>query len=169
MSFAYGMVYCRFSKQKLITKSSTRAEVVGISDYLPYNIWICLFMVEQGYDIKQNILFQDNQSAIKMEKKGKKSCTGNSRHIDIHYLFAKNRIERNKISIAYCSTEHMLIDFSTKALQGAIFAKFCDVVIGWKHVDTLQMGPSSTKERVGGVVKFRSNQEDIDSNNNDVW
>ena len=121
-------------------------------------------MVEQGYDIKQNILFQDNQSAIKMEKKGKKSCTGNSRHIDIHYLFAKNRIERNKISIAYCSTEHMLTDFFTKALQGSLFANFCDVIMGWKHVDTLQMGPSSTKERVGGVVKFRSNQEDIDSN-----
>ena len=29
-------------------------------------------MEDQGYDIKQNILFQDNQSAIKMEKNGKK-------------------------------------------------------------------------------------------------
>ena len=30
-------------------------------------------MEEQGYDIKQKFLFQDNQSAIKMEGKGKKS------------------------------------------------------------------------------------------------
>ena len=53
----------------------------------------------------------------------------------------------------------MLVDFSTKALQGAIFAKFCDVIIGWKHVDTLQMGPTSTKERAENVVKVKSNQE----------
>ena len=29
--------------------------------------------------------------------------------------------------------------------------------MGWKHIDTLQMGPSSTKERVVNVVKVRSN------------
>ena len=91
MSFGYGMVHCKSSKQKLNTKSSIKDEVVGVSDYLPNNIWICLFMGAQGYEIKQNILFQDNQSAINMEKKKKKLLTGNSRHIDIRYLFAKKR------------------------------------------------------------------------------
>ena len=57
----------------------------------------------------------------------------------------------------------MLAYFFTKSLLGALFAKFCDVIMGWKHVDTLQMGPTSTKERVGNVVKFRSIQEEIDS------
>ena len=83
MSFGYGMVHYKSSKQKLNTKSSTEAKVVGVSYYLPYNICICSFMGAQGYDIKQNILVQDNQSAIKIEKNGKKSNTGNSRHIDI--------------------------------------------------------------------------------------
>ena len=49
----------------------------------------------------------------------------------------------------------MLADFFTKALQGALFAKFCDVIMGWKHVDTLQMGPPSTKDHVGNLVKVR--------------
>ena len=57
----------------------------------------------------------------------------------------------------------MLTDFLTKALQGALFSKFHDVIMGWKHVDTLHMGPPLTKERVGNVVKFRSNQEEIES------
>ena len=39
-----------------------------MSDYLPYNMYICLFMGAQEYDIKQNILFQDNQIVIKMKK-----------------------------------------------------------------------------------------------------
>ena len=77
--------------RKKNTKISNEANVVGVNDYLTYNIWICLFIGAQGYDIKQNI-FQDNQSEIKMKKNGKKSCTGNSRHIDIHYFFAKDRV-----------------------------------------------------------------------------
>ena len=116
-------------------------------------------MISQEYDIKQKFLFQDNQSAINMEKNGKKSCTGNSRHIDIRYFFAQENIESKKNSIAYCTTVHILAGFFTKSLQGALFAKFCDVIMGWKHIDTLQMGPPSTKERFGDVVKVRSNQE----------
>ena len=50
----------------------------------------------------------------------------------------------------------MLADFFTKDLQGSQFAKFRDVIMRWKHVDTLQMVPPSTKERVGNVVKVRS-------------
>ena len=34
----------------------------------------------------------------------------------------------------------------------------------WKHVDTLQEVPTSTKDRVANVVKVRSNQEEIKSN-----
>ena len=58
----------------------------------------------------------------------------------------------------------MFTDFLTKSIQGALFAKFRDVIMGRKHVYTLQMGPPSTKEHVGNVVKVRSNQEEIDSN-----
>ena len=66
-------------------------------------------MGAQGYDIKQNILLQDNQSAINNEKN--RTCTGNSKHIDIHYFFAKDQFESNNTSIEYFSTEHMLVDF----------------------------------------------------------
>ena len=52
ISFVYGMVHFKSTKQKLNTKSFTNAEVLGVSNYLPYNIWICLFMGAQGYDIK---------------------------------------------------------------------------------------------------------------------
>ena len=38
MSFGTGIVHGKASKQKLNTKSSTETEVVGTSDYLPYNI-----------------------------------------------------------------------------------------------------------------------------------
>ena len=110
-------------------------------------------MGAQRYSIKQNILFQDNQSEINVEKNRNKSCTGNYRHIDIHYLFVKYRVDSNKILIAYCSTDHMLVDFFTKYLQGSLFVKFREVIIVWKHIDTLQMGPPSINDCVVNVVE----------------
>ena len=38
MPFGYGMVHFKSSKQKLKTKCSNEAELVGVSDYLTYNI-----------------------------------------------------------------------------------------------------------------------------------
>ena len=73
-----GIIHTKSSKQKLNTKSSTEAEVVGLSEYLPYNIWLLHFLEAQGYPIKNNIVYQDNQSAIRMERNGRNSCTGNS-------------------------------------------------------------------------------------------
>ena len=40
ISFGYGMVHCNSRKKKLNTKSSTKTEVVGVSYYPPYKIWI---------------------------------------------------------------------------------------------------------------------------------
>ena len=37
------------------------------------------------------------------------------------------------------------------------------MIMGWKHVDTLQMEPPSTKECVVNVVKVSSNREEIKS------
>lgn len=83
MSMGRGLVHGRSSKQKLNTKSSIEAELVGVSEYLPYNIWLVIFLKEQGYIISRNKLMQGNQSAIRLEKNGRHSCTGNSRDIDI--------------------------------------------------------------------------------------
>ena len=87
MSFGTGVIHTRSSKQKLNTKSSTEAKLVGVSEYLPYHIWLVNFLQHQGYNIKNKILYQDNQSAIKMEKNGRNSCTGNSRHIDVSFFY----------------------------------------------------------------------------------
>ena len=83
MSFGTGVIHARSNKHKLNTKSSTEAEVVRVSDYLPFNIWVRMFMEEQGYQLRQNIIYQDNESAIKLEKNGRMSCGQKSRHINI--------------------------------------------------------------------------------------
>ena len=89
LSFGTGILHGKSSKQKLNTKSSTEAELVAVSDYIPYHIWMINFLRHQGYEVKRKVLYQDNQSAIKMETNGRNSCTGNSRHIDIRFFCSR--------------------------------------------------------------------------------
>jgi hypothetical protein len=113
MSFGRGAVLCKSSKQKLNTKSSTEAELVGASDYLPNTIWVKMFLSAQGYNVEKNEFLQDNQSAMKLEMNGRASCGQKSRHIDIRYFFMKDRITTEGVDVVYCPTEEMLADFFT--------------------------------------------------------
>ena len=81
-----------------------------------------------------NIIYQDNQSAIHMEKNGRNSCTGNSRHIHIRYFFVKDRIDKREMRVEYCSTHLMLADFFTKPLMGELFRKLRDVIMGYTSI-----------------------------------
>jgi hypothetical protein len=113
-------------------------------------IWTKRFMKEQGYDLDENIFYQDNQSTIKIEKNGRKSCGPQSRHIDIRYFFIKDRLNSEGIVIEYCPTEQMLADFFTKPLQGGVFRRLRDVVMGHSHTDVLKtFAPDVPQERVG--------------------
>ena len=99
ISFGHRMVHCQSNKHKLNTKSSTEAEIVGTSKYVPFPIWLAMFMYEQGYPIKQNVLFHDNKSAIKMENNGRDSCTGISRHINIRLFFVNDRVDKGGLIV----------------------------------------------------------------------
>ena len=80
--------------------------------------------------MKKKLLFQDNESTIKMEVNGRNSCTGNSRHVDIRFFFVHDRVKTGKVDVVYCPTGKMVADFFTKPLQGSIFKKFRASVMG---------------------------------------
>jgi hypothetical protein len=149
ISLGRGAAMSKSSKQKLNTKSSTEAELVGASDYVPNSIWAARFLSHQGYPLKTNTLHQDNQSAMKMERNGRSSCGQKSRHIDIRYFFIKDRVDSGEIDIVYCPTEMMVADFFTKPLQGALFRKLKAVIMGDIDVATFLDMSSRPKECVG--------------------
>jgi hypothetical protein len=150
VSFGRGAAMSKSSKQKLNTKSSTEVELVGASDYLPYPIWAKKFLEAQGYPLNENVFYQDNQSTIKFQKNGRKSCGPKSRHIDIWYFFIKNRLDLEHMDVKHCPTEQMLANFFTKPLQGSLFRKFRDVIMGHKRIDSLkEIVPAPFQERVG--------------------
>ena len=117
-------------KQKLNTKSSTEAELVGADDISSLILWTQLFMDAQGYPIAKNILYQDNKSAILLEQNGKQSSSKRTRHLNIRYFFLTDQHERGNITIEYCPTDEMVGDYMTKPLQGSKFMKFRRLIMG---------------------------------------
>ena len=161
MSFGTGTVHQRSSKQKINVKSSTEAELVGSSEYVPYNVWLKNFLESQGYVINDNVLFQDNESTIKMQTNGRRSCTGNSRHVHIRYFFVKNLIDRKQIRVVYCPTGKMLADFFTKPLQGELYRYFRNIIMGYSPITDLITEVLKIKERVEKNAKWHKYEKKL--------
>ena len=70
-------------KQKLNNRSSTKSEVVGVDDFMPGILWKSKFMKAQDYDVVENIIFQDNKSAILLENNCKTLSGKRTKHISI--------------------------------------------------------------------------------------
>ena len=66
ISTGYGTLHFQSSKKKLNENFSTEAKLIGTSDYVPFNLWMVMFMESQGYKIKKNILFRYHQRKISM-------------------------------------------------------------------------------------------------------
>ena len=123
ISMGIGGVYCKSSKQKLMTKSSTEAELVAISDALPQIVWMKHFLEAQGYAPEPAHIWEDNMSTICLAKTGR-SCSERSRHIQIRYFWIYDYLTRGDVTLQYLHTDKMIADFFTKPLQGAKFKLF---------------------------------------------
>ena len=139
ISFGRGIILGRSTKQKINTTSSTESELVGAADYLPNVVWLMRFLEHQGYKVKSSVLYQDNESAIRLERNAQRSSSRRTRHLDIKYFWVKDKLKIEKIDVAYCPTESMVADFFTKPLQGNIFRKLKEIVMGRKLISSLNI------------------------------
>ena len=96
---------------------------------MPQVLWTRCFLRAQGYDAVDSIVYQDNQSAILLEKNGQASSGKRTRHINIRYFFVKDRIDKGEVRVEYCPTKRMIADYFTKPLQGTQFQVMRDLIL----------------------------------------
>ena len=127
------------TKAKCSTRSSTIQELVAVDEMMNDILWTRLFMKEQGIKVTDNILYQDNKSAILLEKNGRASSSKRTKHIEIRYYYVADRIAKGDLAVVWCPTDKMIADYLTKPLQGKMFIRFRDVLMGavpmWHDVD----------------------------------
>ena len=124
-------------KANINTISSTEAKLVGTADILPMIIWARMFLDDQGLYVKLSKVHQDNKSTIMLIVNGRLCSSKRTRHIWIHYYFIKDRVDKGEIEVVFCPTEIMLADFVTKPLQGYVFLRMRDVMMGISNLSSL--------------------------------
>jgi hypothetical protein len=122
LTLGKGAVDTISAKQKLNTRSSTEAELVGADGIVPQAIWTRMFLEEQGYSC-ETIVYQDDTSAILFEKNGTESSSKRTRHISVRYYYIKDCIDKGYMRVEYCNTDDIKGDFPSKPLQGKKFIK----------------------------------------------
>ena len=117
------------SRQKLVTKSSTESEVVGLSDGLTSALWVREMLVDQGHDIGAMSVYQDNKGVLAIMQRGR-SPKHRTRHLNIRHFFARDRMLSGEISLKYMPTGEMVADLLTKPVTGALFEKLSAKMTG---------------------------------------
>ena len=163
-----GVLHSRSAKQKINTKSSCETELVGNSDYLPYAIWFMYFLNAQGYHVEKKILYQDNQSTIKLLKNGRKSAGKQSKHISARFFWMVDRIKREDLTVEFCPSGLMLGDFFTKSLQGSLFRKMRDVVMGSAPIETLKTEEELGRTKISDELHVNDCIDDVANSSNGV-
>jgi hypothetical protein len=151
LSMGKGSIYSHSGAQKLVARSSTEAEIIGVDDVMPQMMWTSYFLKAQGVKVVDTVLLQDNKSSILLEKNGRASSGKRTRHIDIRYFFVADRVANGELRIEYCPTGDMVADYFTKPLQGTAFYKG----VCWK-LPTRSTQTRTRKRKIG--VKDRTSK-----------
>jgi hypothetical protein len=110
---------------KCNTKSSTETELILLADKLADVIWMQYIIECQGYDIDKYVVFQDNMSALLLEKNGCISSSKQTKHIKAKYFLIKDYYDAGEIDVEFCPTDEMWADVLTKLLQEQKFRDMC--------------------------------------------
>ena len=127
-----GALFAKSAKQKIVTKSSTEAELVGLSDTASQAIHLRNFVIAQGYETGPAIIYQDNLSAMALMKRGGPGSE-RSRHISIRHFWVKEKVDQKEVVIMHMGTDKMVANALTKPVQGQQFVIERMGLTGWKE------------------------------------
>jgi len=122
-------IQVKSTKQKIVTKSSTEAELVAVTDMAGDVMDLKSFVEEMGYDTGPAKVYQDNTSTIYLLQNDFISSS-KSKHVRIRTFWIRERVKEGDIYIEHLSTDKMVAYGLTKPLQGAAFKAFQDAIMG---------------------------------------
>ena len=117
------------TNQKSKTRISTELKIVGVDEFMPGILWARNVLKDQHYGVTENIIFQNNRSALLLENNSKASIVNRKKHINI-IIFATGRIQKGEISVEWCPTNYMNGDLFTNPNPGSLLWRFRDLIMG---------------------------------------
>jgi hypothetical protein len=118
-----GPLAVKSQRQKLVTLSSTEAELVAVVEGTRRGLTIHRLLKEilPEYDLPV-IIYQDNISTIHILTNGE-GYSGKNRHMRVRYGYLTELLQSGVITIQHMPTEEMTADLLTKPIGGNVFRK----------------------------------------------
>ena len=110
-------------RQQTVAASTTEAEYMAAAAAIKEALWLQKLLNDLLIRTGTIVIRADNQGAIKLLQNPITSMR--SKHIDVIYHFARERVARKEVAFAYIRTEQMLADVLTKALPKLKHAFCC--------------------------------------------
>ena len=115
-------------KQSTVAASTTEAEYMAAAAAVKEALWMRNLLESLHFPLAGPISINaDNQSAIHLLKNP--VLSQRSKHIDVHYHLARERVARGEVSFSYVPTTGMAADFLTKSVPPTKH-KFCCQALG---------------------------------------
>ena len=111
-------------RQPTVAASTTEAEYIAAAQATKEALWLRLLLNDLGVSINTFEIRADNQSALKLLRNPVSSMR--SKHIDVVYHFARERVARKDVSFSYIKTDEMLADMFTKPVPGNKLQLCCE-------------------------------------------
>jgi len=121
-TMAGGAISWASRRQATVAASTTEAEYIAAATAVKEALWLRQLAADLHERTTTITIKADNQSAIKLLKNPVSSMR--SKHIDVAYHFARERVARKEVTFHYISTEQMIADVLTKPVNAAKL-EFC--------------------------------------------
>ena len=122
-----------------------------------------LHRVPGRYTIVEYIVFQDNMSAMLLEKNGRVSSSKRTKHIKAKYFLIKDYYDAEEIYVKFCPTDENWADIPTKSLQGQKFRDMCAFLQNcprnYNDDAELKQDVASSRECVHGHAKSQAKSQ----------
>jgi len=147
------------SKQKTNSRSSTEAELNGVDDQIGKVLWTKRFLEAQGFEVRLNIIYQNNQSTMKLAMNDDTSSGKRTRHFDIKLFYVTDLIGKGEVQGMYCPTDEMIANYNPKPLVGSKFIKFRDLIMNLSDIHHL-VGQECVGKQIHIHMKLASDSDE---------
>lgn len=119
----------RSKLQTTVAMSTTEAEYVALNHAARQAVVLRTLLTSlQQKQETATIIYEDNQGAVHIA--GNNRQHQRTKHMDIKYMFVRERVEALEIDVVSIDTHHQLADILTKSLPTPKHAAFTELVLG---------------------------------------
>jgi hypothetical protein len=125
MTLFRGPIAWQSVKQKIVTTSTTEAELLSLSHAARETTAICRLFTQIRFNTDQQPMIRcDNRQTVGLIQRPRPELTTKLRHVDIHHFWLRQAHKQGIVEIEWTPTEDMIADGMTKALPPSTHRKF---------------------------------------------